>query len=224
MKSLVLAVLLASLGGVAMADSLTLQNASFEDTNALSISCGAACAYNDGPIPGWTVSGAEGGSWMFNSSYYSVAPPDGSIVAYSNGGTISQSLAGVSLQPNSIYTLSVFVGDRLDSDFTRYSLSLTAGTTVLGTFSDWNYLIPMGTFQQEFLTYTTGNSVAAGDLGVSLTSAGPQSDFDDVQLTLVPLDPAFQAETADTPEPATFLMLGAGLLCLLLAVRKQAEA
>jgi len=224
MRSAIFAVLALLVCGVAMADNIVIDNPSFETTNPLNISCGTGCAYNDGPIPGWTITGAASGSWMLNSTYYSSPAPDGSIVAYDNGGTISQTLPGVSLLPNSIYTLSVYIGDRLDSDFSGYSFSLDAGSTVLSTFSGWNYMIPMGTFQQEFLTFTTGDSVAAGNLGISLTSNGPQTDFDDVQLNVVP---TFQSngDLVITPEPSTFLLLGMGLFGVLgLTIRRRAEA
>jgi len=40
--------------------------------------------------------------------------PDGSILAYTNGGSLSQTLTGISLLANSTYTLSVDVGRRFD--------------------------------------------------------------------------------------------------------------
>ena len=49
---------------------------------------------------------SEDGSFQPNSVYYKSIPV-GTIMAYSVAGTISQTLMGVSLQPNSTYTLSV---------------------------------------------------------------------------------------------------------------------
>jgi hypothetical protein len=105
-------------------------------------------------------------------------------------------------------------------------LSLYAGSTLLGTFADSNGAITPGTFEQEFLTYTTGSSVAAGDLTIELTSVGAQSDFDDVQLTVNRAENSVGDLAVDTPvaapEPSTLLMLGSGIFGLMgFAFRKS---
>jgi hypothetical protein len=225
MKSVVLALFLAVFSSVAMADNIAIQNSSFEDLtgNPLINSCGTGCAYNNGPINGWTSTGGQNGSQTLNSTYYSGPLPDGTVMAYSNGGTISQTLA-VSLLPDSVYTLSVYIGNRLDDQVTNYSFSLLAGGTVLNTFSGSNGSITPGTFQQEFLTFTTGDVVAPGLLGIQLASAGQQTDFDDVQLSDSPSDPPSDGPVG-TPEPSSLLMLGMGLLGVLgVAGRKQVQA
>jgi hypothetical protein len=220
---LLLVILLFS--GVSLADSIAIQNSSFEISNPLTEPCGAGCAYNYGQIPDWTVTGGQSGSAMLGN-YFSSPLPDGDIVAFSNGGTISQTLTGTSLLANSTYVLSVFVGDRPDNMVTDYSLSLYAGSTLLGTFADSNGAITPGTFEQEFLTYTTGSSVAAGDLTIELTSVGAQSDFDDVQLTVNRAENSVGDLAVDTPvaapEPSTLLMLGSGIFGLMgFAFRKS---
>jgi hypothetical protein len=225
MKSVALALFLAVFSSVAMADNIAIQNSSFEDLtgNPLINSCGTGCAYNNGPINGWTSTGGQNGSQTLNSTYYSGPLPDGTVMAYSNGGTISQTLA-VSLLPDSVYTLSVYIGNRLDDQVTNYSFSLLAGGTVLNTFSGSNGSITPGTFQQEFLTFTTGDVVAPGLLGIQLASAGQQTDFDDVQLSDSPSDPPSDGPVG-TPEPSSLLMLGMGLLGVLgVAGRKQVQA
>jgi len=180
------------------ANSITVQNASFETTSTLLANCGTDCGSNGGPIPGWTLNG-PGGSFQPNSAFFNLPLPDGSVVAWSGGGTISQTLTGTSLISNTTYTLSVDVGHRLDGLATNYSIALYAGTTLLNSFSGNNGVISMGTFADESLTYTSGAEVPSGDLRIVLTSAGSQTAFDDVQLT-------------DTPEPSSLLLLGSGLL------------
>jgi hypothetical protein len=190
---------------------IAVQNPSFETTNPLTSSCAVSttCAYNNGPIPGWTTTGTSG-SWQPSSTYYNLPLPDGTIVAYTNGGTISQTLTGVSLQPDSTYTLSVYVGNRLDNLTTDYSISLDAGSTVLATLTGSNASITSGTFADEILTYTTGATVTPGDLSIVLTSLGTQSDFDDVQLSFT--DPPDNSDPISTPEPGSMALLGAGLV------------
>lgn len=201
---------------------IPIQNSSFETSNPLNISCGTGCAYNMGPVPDWTSTGGQTGSQMLNSTYYTAPVPDGSLMAYTNdNASLSQTLTGVSLQANSTYTLSVFVGDRLDNETTDYSFSLLAGSTVLNTFSGNNSTITPGTFQQEFLTFSTGSSVPSGDLTIVLSSTGTQADWDDVQLTVAPTSD----DPVNTPEPSSIMMLGMGLIGLFgIAVPKSLKA
>ena len=96
-----------------------------------------------------------------------------------------------------------------------------AGSTVLNTFSGNNGTITPGTFQQEFLTFTAGASVPAGDLSIVLSSEGTQTDWDDVALSMTSNDDP----PVNTPEPGSIWMLGAGLIGLAgLAVPKSLKA
>jgi hapalindole biogenesis HpiC1 cyclase-like protein len=204
---------LALAAGQLRADSVGVQNASFETVGVggLPDGCGSGCAYNFGPIPGWTLTGA-GGSFQPNSTYFS-SVPNGSIIAFTNG-SISQDL-GVSLLPDTTYTLTVDVGNRLDliTSGSNYSIALEAGSTVLDAISGSNGAITPGTFQAETLTFTTGSTVASGDLTIDLSNlVGGQSDFDNVQLTAVA-----------APEPSSLLLLGSalGLLALFIGVSRR---
>ena len=191
----------------AFADTIAVNNPSFEITNPLNIPCGVGCAYNNGPIPGWTSVGGEQGSWQPSSAYFSSPVPNGSIVAYSNFGTISQTLTA-SLIPNTTYNLTVDVGHRLDGLVNNYMIELFAGTTLLQSLSGSNGVITPGTFAAESLTYTSGSVVPSGNLDIVLFTAGPQVDFDNVQLT------------NSVPEPASLTLLAAGLGLILFFRRR----
>jgi hypothetical protein len=152
--------------------------------------------YNFGPIPGWSNTGSTG-SFQPSSTFLSLPLPDGNIVAFSNGGSISQTLTGISLLANSTYILSVDVGRRFDVVAANYSLSLYDGSTVLCTTgSTSNGTIAAGSFIDQTLTCTTGTSVPSGFLGIVLTGDGRQLDFDNVRLDVV-----------STPEPSTLVLM-----------------
>jgi hypothetical protein len=207
---------------IAKADTvIPIQNPSFETAVSLGSSCGGSCTFNNGPVPGWTQVSGQSGTFMPDSTLFNTPVPDGSLALYINAGSVSQTLTGVSLQANSTYTLSVFVGDRLDNETTDYSFSLLAGSTVLNTFSASNSAITPGTFENEFLTFSTGASVPTGDLSILLSATGIQGDFDDVVLTVAPND----SDPVNTPEPGSIWMLGAGLIGLVgIAVPKSLKA
>jgi|ERR1700730_5386700 len=187
----------------ALADGI--QNPSFEAINPLTSPCTGpeVCAYNFGPIPGWTITGS-GGSWQPSSHYLNLPLSDGgSIVAFSNGGTISQMLTGTSLLANTSYALSVFIGNRLDGLNNTYTIAVDSGSTELCSFSGSSASIAPGTFADKTCSFQSG-SVPLGDLSIILTSGGTQVDFDNVRLT------------TSVPEPSSVLLTGFGLLFALI--------
>ena len=193
--------------------NITVINPSFEMTSTplpLAFSCGTGCSYNDGPIPGWTLAGGEQGSFQPSSTYFTLPLPDGSIVAYSNGGTISQTLAA-SLTPDTTYTLSVDVGRRFDANVNNYTLALYVDGTLLESLTASNGLIQPGTFLDQSLNYTSGAVPPTGNLEIVLSAVGPQQvDFDNVRLT-----------ASTVPEPSSLSLLAGALAVVFLALRRR---
>jgi hypothetical protein len=77
----------------AFADAIPVANPSFETlpSGGLNNFCGESCAFSTGlAIPGWNTTGSQTGQWITGG--FDGNPPaiDGSVLAYSNGGTISQ--------------------------------------------------------------------------------------------------------------------------------------
>ena len=199
--------------GVAWGDSVPVQNASFEDTSTspLTFPCAGpeTCLYNAGPIPGWVFTGATG---LFepSSAYFNLPLPDGNILAYTNAGSISQTLTGIPLLPNSIYTLSVDVGRRKDVGplDASYSISLDAGSSFSCTTGGPIGNAGSGAFFDQILTCTTGATVPSDFLEIVLTGSGRQVDFDNVQLNVV---------SAPEPSALVLMLTGLGVVGLLFA-------
>jgi hypothetical protein len=123
-------------------------------------------SWNSGPIPNWKITG-DAGLLAIPSLLPSTVP----VVAWSNGGTISQDIglatAGVT------YTLTVSVVRRTDGLQNTYTISL-------GTCSQTGSMstVPAGTSQNVTLS-----CAAPGELSVSLACGGTQCDFGGVTLT-----------------------------------------
>lgn len=196
------------------ADIVPVLNPSFEITYPLNTPCTIPlnCSFNQGPIPDWTITGSvQQGSWHPNSAFLNLPLPDGNIVAYTNGGSISQILSST-LTPDTTYTLCVDVGHRLDKSVAGYTISLFAGGTLLNSFSSSNGVISSGDFADETVSFTSGANVASGQkLEIVLTSAGQQIDFDNVRLT----------DSSAIPEPSSLSLLAGGLGLVSLVLRRR---
>jgi hypothetical protein len=91
------------------------------------------------------------------------------------------------LQPNTIYTLTVALGSRADRVNSPGIISLVNGSDNTGTIMATGGGLPpaQNTWQNYSVTYTTGATVS-GDLTIMLSALGTgtiQADFDNVRLT-----------------------------------------
>ena len=148
------------------------------------------------------VSSGDAGTFNPHAAAFATGAPEGQNVAFASHGspTISQVLSATA-QANTLYTLTMLVGNRLDADFGGYQTELWAGGTMLA--QDNGSLFPA---DGQFLMSTVQYFVAAGDaeagsaLEIRFRSLGFQTVFDDVRLDA----------TKRVPEPALLALLGLG--------------
>lgn len=148
-----------------------------------------------------SISAQEGSSSQYSVNNPLGPPADGSQFCYINQssgvGGIYQDMGP--LQSNTIYTLTVAIGQRADAGpWAAGTISLISGTDNTGTvLAAGGGLPPANTWQDYSVTYT--NISGVGDLTAELSVAGPgslvQANFDNVRLTTAPF-------TGPPPPPA----------------------
>lgn len=153
-------------------------------------------------LVGWVNSG-DSGTFDPHAAAFATGAPEGDNVAFASHGspTISQVLSA-NAQANTLYTLSMLVGNRLDAPFGGYQAELWAGGTMLA--QDDNTLVPGdGQFLMSTVQYfvAAGNAAVGSALEIRFRSLGWQTVFDDVHLDAI---------ERQVPEPSLLALLGLG--------------
>ncbi|TRV45843.1 MAG: PEP-CTERM sorting domain-containing protein [Microcystis panniformis Mp_MB_F_20051200_S9] len=217
--------------GQVKAALLTINNSSFEGPTAPLQSTPTFGYYTINDITNWSLSPTPSIQGVLDPGLSEPLNPGnqfyglpanlplgaGNQIAWSNGGTISQTLSAT-LQANTRYTLGAFVGRRFSAIFAGYTIRLLAGNTLLSSISntDSGPTPAQGTFAPVSFTYTSGDIVTPGqqltiELFTPSVTAG-QTNFD-----LITLDAA-----STIPEPSAILgLLGFGLLGIASKLRQK---
>jgi hypothetical protein len=168
----------------ALAAPITVNNPSFETppSGGFPFGCGTGCSFSQAVIPGWTNGGFSGqfipGTQVGNVSFFNTIS-DGITVAYSNAGTISQTV-GATVQAGVAYTLQVDLGWRKDIG----AFIGTADLLVNGNQYAATGATPVQGNWSTFTATYTGLPADVGDpITIQLNSPGTQADFDNVRLS-----------------------------------------
>ena len=206
----------------AQAASLFVQNASFETLPAGGLAetlCGIGCSYSiHDPIPGWVSSPAIGstnlgafqpGVSSGNTAFFN-SVPDGRTVAYSNLGSLSQTVGDTAIAGKT-YQLLVDVGFRKDFPNDGTVSLIVGGHSVVAT----------GIANQlsgNWSTYTANYLATAADaerpIQILLETGGAQANWDNVRLSTL---------TAGVPEPASWAFMLSGFGLTGAAMRRRAR-
>ena len=196
------------------ASSIFVDNFSFETLSpgGLFNTCGLDCSFAGGNVPGWNITGDSGlfqpGPPAGTTAFYN-SVPDGVTIAYSSGGSISQTVAAT-VQLGVTYTLLVDVGSRKGVPEPGTEALVINGNTYLATGT----LAAPGDWATFSVSYTGLVADVGSAITIRLSSSGVQAGWDDVRLS-------DSTGASLVPDPATSLLLGSGLILLGIITRKR---
>ena len=218
-KLALLSTVLLAFAASSQAAPIAITNFGFEDP--------ANAGILNGVANGWAVSNVFGGTWNISGGgFFNTVAPEGSQILFvgylGDAADVTQTPLAATVQANTTYTLSFFLGRRLDMPLSTYSVSLEAnGTTVLA--SDSTGSPTAGDFISRTIVFNSGASPATfgQPLGIfvhasgfSVNGQGAQAEFDAFTLDASPTG------LQTVPEPATFVLLGAGIAGIMLSRRR----
>ncbi len=200
---------------------ITITNPSFEIHDPFNRPCISTNCYNITDPVGWTrANGPFQGQFAPDSTFFlNLSLPDGSVVAYSNGGSLYQTLAGQSAAANTGYLLQVAIGRRFDccnglangipgipDTPAMMDIELRAGG-VAGTLLAINTIdiraIPLGSFANFSAFFAGAPAPPAGNLTIVLNTTGIEGLFDNVRLDSL--------TSTQVPEPGSVTMVLAAI-------------
>jgi len=190
------------------ASTISVVNPSFEilPSNGLPLACPVepGCYFSTDNITGWsssdtTTSGQlQPGTQLGNDTYFS-SIPDGNTIAYSRGGTISQTVIPT-VQLGVTYTLMVDLGF---NDAPNFAFDGSADLLINGIRYYATGTAPSpGNWSTYTATYTGLTSDVGQSITIELQANGRQGDFDNVRLS------------STVPEPGIFGLVGVSLIFL----------
>jgi hypothetical protein len=214
----------------AFATLLTINNPSFEGPTVTAPNYYTYGTQGQSSVTGWNIAGA-GAAGVQDTAHFVgdiATAPNGAQFGFVNEGsfditTLSQTLTDT-LQPNTKYTLSIYVGGRTaagSNPGNAYSITLYAGASPLGSITP---VTPTAlAWTSISMTYTSPSVVAPGNslqIQIAVPVGTTQLDFDNVTLDATP---------APVPEPGAWKIAGALLLVPLAyraarSLRKPARA
>jgi len=202
---------LMSVAGAASASPITITNYSFETTGTFLGGCGTGCNIYTQP-PGWTgvaFGGFQPGTDQGNFTYFNTLS-DGITSLYMNDlNSVASQTVAPTVQLGVLYTLMVDLGARNDTPFAAIASLVINGNTYTATGT-----APVAGGWSMFSVQYIGQAADVGSaITIQLTTSGIQGNFDNVRLDALSPQPV--------PEPATLLMLGAGLVIIANRFRRR---
>lgn len=182
---------------------IAIVNPSFELNTTPNGSGGTQSYWFVGSFTGWGVSGSGAAGWFHpstltypgggSSSVAATGIPNGSQVAFVNGGAGLAQALSTSFAANSQYTLDFSVGERNDGVAlpASYTVELLAGSHVVASVVNPGLAgLVAGAFQSATLTYTSAifDPLAGQPLGIVLLGSGSgstQVNFDNFSLSVI---------------------------------------
>jgi hypothetical protein len=171
--------------GTAKAEVIPVANGNFQIANPFTPPGENGFESNTGSVPDWTLSStsAGGGGQMVVTPGATFDPlpgfPEGTILAWLNRGTLTQTVAGTSVVSGDTYTFTADLVERTDETFDAWAALVIGGNTYLATG-----IPPAPGYGSTYSVTFVGTPSTAGDpIEIELGTTGIQGDFGPVSLS-----------------------------------------